>query len=330
MPKRKSSKKQEKEVNDFESNEKDSKRQKKEESIPDVPIPTEYEILQIPVQNFKSEEEFEEHFHKIADFLLNECVIVANGTRFRLFEIEVYYTCSAHPDPYTHCNTLQFSTGNWYFHKTSSGYKNGTFRGLDISIGSSSNEAGGILLRSFYNMDTKQVICGPSNLVGTILDQFKVKEIPEFVEKTLNGNVKIYESVNQSFYLHINSKEEKLQPAPVYRSPRIGLNLNKPGVNSQLQKNFCFKFYRFFIYPDSITKGKHLTIPSMYYLGATKEEIAKLLGPTTKTRTIDKYIKDFENGRKESEDKYVGKKNPDNDDLTCAMGSLFRYLPKRQ
>lgn len=65
----------------------------------------------------------------------------------------------------------------------------------------------------------------------------------------------------------------------------------------------------------------------MYHIGMSKEDIVKTFGNTTKEGTVANYIKLFEEGKKQSESHYVGKKNSDNE-LISAMGSLFKYLPK--
>lgn len=43
----------------------------------------------------------------------------------RILELEIYCTCAQHDDPYTHCDPVQYTTGNWYFHKMGKGYKGG-------------------------------------------------------------------------------------------------------------------------------------------------------------------------------------------------------------
>ena len=82
---------------------------------------------------------------------------------------------------------MQKHTGKWYFHKFGSSYKQGTYKGLDVSIGKGDGvAAGGILLRSLmplrkmaqstdYNLvfadagDKTSFIEGPCNCVNRIL-----------------------------------------------------------------------------------------------------------------------------------------------------------------
>jgi len=174
------------------------------------------------------------------------------------------------------------------------------------------------------NIETEEIFCGPSTLVDELLRQWSdASNIANLVDQVLQGNIKIYKNVNKHFYLEIT---KSIDPSTIYRSGRIGLGLNKPnGISMESQKKFCFKFYRYFIYPNLISKGKHLAIPAMYHDGYSKKEIAKLF-EKTKENTIDSYIQLFENGKKESESKYTGKKNTDNE-LISAMGSLHKYLP---
>jgi hypothetical protein len=61
----------------------------------------------------------------MANYLLNEVTLIANGKKHRLVELEFYLTCKSHPDPYTHCDDVQKTTANWYFHKTGKSYRGG-------------------------------------------------------------------------------------------------------------------------------------------------------------------------------------------------------------
>ena len=75
---------------------------------------------------------------QIARTILSNYVLVANASTYRIMEIEFYVHGSNHLDTYTHGNPDQLTYGKWYFHKFATGsYKGGTFKGLDITLGSS-------------------------------------------------------------------------------------------------------------------------------------------------------------------------------------------------
>lgn len=82
--------------------------------------------LTIPYNNFNSREDFENYFQQvISPFLLNGVEVVVGNHRLEIREIEFYFTCSNHHDPFTHCNVIQESSCNWYFHKVGNSYKAG-------------------------------------------------------------------------------------------------------------------------------------------------------------------------------------------------------------
>lgn len=78
---------------------------------------------------------FPETFALIADKILNETQLSANGKRYRINEIEFYLTGKAHPDPFTHQDKQQLTSCQWYFHKHGAKYRDGNYKGLDITFG---------------------------------------------------------------------------------------------------------------------------------------------------------------------------------------------------
>lgn len=82
--------------------------------------------LTIPYQDFKTRQEFEDFYQNtMAPFLLNQVELIAGGERMVIKEIEFYFTCTTHPDPFTHCQPLQEQSLIWYFHRHGSSYKAG-------------------------------------------------------------------------------------------------------------------------------------------------------------------------------------------------------------
>ncbi len=38
-------------------------------------------------------------------------------------------------DPFSHCDAMQQTCAQWYFHKTGGKYRGGTYKGLDVTFG---------------------------------------------------------------------------------------------------------------------------------------------------------------------------------------------------
>lgn len=82
--------------------------------------------LTIPYKTYKTRQEFEDFYQNtMAPFLLNQVELIAGGERLLIKEIEFYFTCEKHPDPFTHCQPLQEQLLIWYFHRNGPSYKAG-------------------------------------------------------------------------------------------------------------------------------------------------------------------------------------------------------------
>ncbi|KAL0573654.1 hypothetical protein V5O48_008300 [Marasmius crinis-equi] len=195
---------------------------------------SEFELLNLlDLSNATSETEIKNHFETIASKLLSGSfhLVVRRKTEtqvsevhYELLEIEFYlWKSGCHEDPFTHGSEEQRISGRWYFHRapkksedasrslTSSGYRGGTRKGLDLTLGCAPPAApsrsatirsrffgdteitgssdcpgsskptpvasgvdlrGGILLRSMRRLGVdEKVISGPSLLVDEILKQ---------------------------------------------------------------------------------------------------------------------------------------------------------------
>lgn len=186
----------------------------------------------------------------LAKYLLFETRISANGSSYRMLEIELYVNNTLHPDIFTHCNKEQKNMLTWYFHQMSEkdhSYKGGTFKGLDISCGTN-NGHGGILIRSIMNETTNAVIEGPCNVVNELLKQAKVNTIKELVIDKFNDNL--------SCTLHALLKLEEFHydSEDLYVAPRIGLSMK--GDNLEKKQEYVNKNYRYIVFKDKIKKEK--------------------------------------------------------------------------
>ena len=93
------------------------------------------DVLLLNSNEYKNCKNYDEKFSKLANTLLNKTVLLIKNTCFRLREIEIYLYTDDHNDNYTHKSIEQADPCQWYFHKTGSSYKGGTYKGLDITKG---------------------------------------------------------------------------------------------------------------------------------------------------------------------------------------------------
>lgn len=181
-----------------------------------------------------------DNFSHIANRILNYSMLMIEGNPHRICEIEFYLKSSQHRDLYVHGNKDQTMNGFWYFHKFNNGtYKNGTFKGLDIALGSIeklSNEpiCASILIRSIIDINQGKFIEGPCKTVNHILNLTKTDNIMTFT----GGNpMNILE--NDKNLILVEGNPTKLEP--ILYGPRIGLSDKYP--------EFKYKLYRYVIGP---------------------------------------------------------------------------------
>lgn len=181
-----------------------------------------------------------ENFSYLADILLNKTSFLINKQKYRLIEIEFYYRNEEHNDEYVHSHPNQKEFGVFYFHRFHTNtYKGGTFKGLDIALGSD-NTYFGILIRSIQRPDGI-IIEGSCNIVTEILSQYQVDSI---LELTKNQQLSI---LSNDIGL-ILQRDDSLKSESLYKGPRVGLSDKYPAF-----KNVK---YRFLTHKDHIKKQK--------------------------------------------------------------------------
>lgn len=260
---------------------------------------------------------FESTFNYYADKLINNSFLVINGHKYNIMEIEFYLTCKDHPDPFTHQDKDQSIPNKWYFHKKGKTYKQGTYKGLDITFRPSHlspNEKcyGGILIRSIYNISNKKFIEGPCNVVDHILNMCQYDSIHNFV----NNNDKL--DINDTFsQLHILPRKRSI--IPLYNSPRVGLTLKQ--LNN-LRVVYIMKNYRYMIEPQVFKKNRALIALQLYEENTDISTISKCMNMPEKR--IHNYIATYKLGTLENPDKYGGK-NLKADELIKLMASCTKY-----
>jgi hypothetical protein len=228
-----------------------------------------------------------------------------------------------------------------YFHRvprragdasqTAGEYKGGTRKGLDLTFGgpvlspyfatslAQSNPQGthgGILLRTVRRSSGSKVISGPSLLVDEILRLSKSSSISELVGQKWNGDLSALAALpnpetpaHTSLRLRRKPAASGSQKSPVYRSPRVGLELSHSSTTSSATDPrvvFVSKPYRYFIHPELLTaNGRAHTFLGVYRAccgseklsgneAKIKREVMRLTG--LKETTVIKYRKDYQSG----------------------------------
>jgi hypothetical protein len=124
-------------------------------------------------------------------------------------------------------------------------FKEGTWKGLDITLGNSDNFCG-ILIRSIYNVKTRKFIEGPCNSVMAILEKYDCVNVKDFLSPNEILNCR---KNDRDFIL----KKARMKNRKIYQGPRIGLSDKYP--------EYRLAPYRFTTYIDMIKKDKKALVP---------------------------------------------------------------------
>eukprot|EP00013_Stygamoeba_regulata_P022577 CAMPEP_0177655732 /NCGR_PEP_ID=MMETSP0447-20121125/15145_1 /TAXON_ID=0 /ORGANISM="Stygamoeba regulata, Strain BSH-02190019" /LENGTH=337 /DNA_ID=CAMNT_0019159713 /DNA_START=45 /DNA_END=1055 /DNA_ORIENTATION=- len=242
---------------------------------------------------------------RVASSLLNDFALRAGSRLYRLAEIEFYFTTppeAHHDDPFTHCDELQNHLGYWYFHRTGSGYKGGSYKGLDVSLGQGGG-AGGLLIRGLRSMHDGELISGPSLCVDRLLVDCGHDSVAELVDALQSVHCRSTPTERGALLLaglsvsdahsplrliplrtgatDVDGSLMLLAPEPVYRSPRVGLYLTKKKVPAQQQADFFARAYRFVLYPWLLPKGRSLLAAQLYLDGENAERIQQIISSSS-------------------------------------------------
>jgi hypothetical protein len=204
--------------------------------------------------------------------------------KHQLLEIEFYFTNDLHPDPYTHCNPEQITSGNWYFHvnKRKNGqivYREKQFAGVDVSIGDGDGGSGGILIRSMKDCKTNTVYCGPGQVMERIVLLSGEQTVAGMVQTHFSGSAPDELSVQRmNSFMYMFISDEKRKATRCYQSPRVGLFLTKANVPLESQIHYMIKNYRFLRDIKDLWKGKHYVAYNLYLNRTSVNDIAALIG----------------------------------------------------
>ncbi|KAG9218515.1 hypothetical protein CCMSSC00406_0008868 [Pleurotus cornucopiae] len=322
------------------------KRKKTHEEAPCEPPPALLDLLDFTGVELGESSEVATRFDRIAKALLQEYHIELTneeGTthEYNILELEFYLKADGHGDPFTHGSEEQKISGNWYFHRAPrrsanpdhsatslTGYRGGTRKGLDLTIGkppvsattspyfscaataTTSNNIdirGGILFRTIQRRDnSSQVISGPSLLVDEILRASSVQKIPELVDQKWGGDRSAFRSSTKSSTVLRLTCSTSNRDLTVYRSPRIGLDLSHPGTAaapSDKRVTYLSRAYRYFVQPALLTaNGRCQTLLGVYEQsaddGLSEEKMHRRISELTgiKLQTVEKYLRDYQTG----------------------------------
>lgn len=173
-----------------------------------------------------------ENFPYLANRILNYTLLMVNGNPHRICEIEFYLNSAAHPDSYVHGHIDQTNRGTWYFHRHNNGtYKGGTFKGVDIVTGYTTNDGtminrpegvyGAILIRSIIDINQRKFIEGPCRCVDHILALSGFDSIIAFT-----GNNSLNVLQNDRNFVLVEGNPSVIEP--LMWGPRIGLSDKYP------------------------------------------------------------------------------------------------------
>lgn len=224
-----------------------------------------------------------EWFSDLAEHLLNHTALVINGQTHRLKEIEFYYNGPGHEDPFTHSDSHQLKTAQWYFHREGDGYRGGSFKGLDISFGPE-DAHGGILIRTIETPDGT-IINGCSLCVDHMLKITQKDNIATLDEGLLDNHV-----WQEELLVHLAPHQWEAQQ--VIATARVGLTLKRYYANKTMPQ-YIMKPYRFLTDPK-IKKGKLHTVIALHQSGLDVEAIFKQTRSPKKT--IKGYIQQYSAG----------------------------------
>jgi len=234
-----------------------------------------------------SEGDVSSWFGRMAQIILNHSLLRTGNQDLRPVETEFYYHGPGHPDPFTHQHPIQAECGKWYFHRQGTGYRAGSFKGLDLSTGcdatTQSPAFGGILLRGLQ-VENGKVIDGPSLCVDQIL-KLNTFTHPAQLDRAIANRV-AWDDQNP-----LRLVASQLPQRAIYQSPRIGLNLKGQHDAARL---FLGRQDRYLSMPDQTRKGKSLLIAGLLSKGFDRESIRTIT--RSSFRNIDQVIKTFMRG----------------------------------
>jgi len=242
-------------------------------------------------------------FRAAAELVLNRATLHVAGRPHRVTELEVYWNGLQHADPFTHGDPMQQRRGAWYFHRAGARYRGGTYKGLDLAIGSP-DAFGGILIRGLARAtgaapepEPPELVDGPCLVVDHILALTGSPSIEALVDR-LGDGAPIEDRDGRS-PLHValdagaDGSRDRGRGHAIYATARVGLTLKRGATEAR--RRYIARPYRFLTEPARIRKGKPYLIAALHLQGRSPEEIAAVT--RTRRAVIDGHLAAFEAGR---------------------------------
>mmetsp|Transcript_39084 Transcript_39084/g.154866 ORF Transcript_39084/g.154866 Transcript_39084/m.154866 type:complete len:230 (-) Transcript_39084:1834-2523(-) len=179
-----------------------------------------------------------------------------------------------------------------YFHragdKETSGYRGGSFKGLDLCIGGDKC-FGGVLIRAIQT--PLERINGPSLVVDKILADCGEASVKDLVDRLPSLSCE-----DETSCLRVVRTKETSN-LTVTCTARVGLSLRKFSDSSSRPLDFIARRYRF-LTEVAKSKHKHLVAVELKKDGLSVEQISNRIG--TSRRSVSRWLAQFDRGKSRS------------------------------
>ena len=215
-------------------------------------------------------------FASLATGLINELRICVFDEVCQIVELEFYLYSKHHPDPFVHRDAMQKCFARWYLHRTGGTLRNGSFKGLDLAMGSQGSHFG-VLIRSLQT-PSKGIVCGPCLCVDFLINKGGCQTV-HGLNQTISAR-NVWDSRNP---VHLSNKFPRSE-LEIFSCPRVGLSTK---IRSHTHSDYGSRCYRYLAHPRHVKKGRPELIVGLSRAGYSFDEIKALTG--SPLRTIQKY-----------------------------------------
>ena len=226
--------------------------------------------------------------------LLNGARLELAGASLRPVEVELYlYHPTRWPDPYVHRHHAQRRPGGWYIHRRGLSFRQGTFKGLDLTAGDGDQTCLGVLLRALETT-RGEVIEGPCNCVHHVMRCLHVETL-EALSAAIETPSALDVARNPAA---IRCLEREPQPRRVYATARVGLNLKRLDRHPAMP-HYVAAPLRFTTRPE-LSKGRALSVIALLGDGMSSSRVAALT--RSRETTVKRIEEELNLGRLASRD----------------------------
>jgi len=170
----------------------------------------------------------------LSDQLINHHNLKVGKKIYQLIEIEFYHKSSSHNDTFVHGDQEQLQNATWYYHRMRGGYKEGTYKGMDITFGPN-NEHGGLLVRCIKDLSTGNLIEGPCLVVQEILKEHKLDKVSDLAKL---GDADTRNVLTNKYHSLVALQQPRTDS--LLSSPRVGLKFNSRMAESEFDPKFAY------------------------------------------------------------------------------------------